>query len=177
MTEIRPGFSGDLNLIMKVHLEAFGATEGKEISNLVKDLIHDQSANPTLSLVAVQNQKIVGHVLFTPVEICDHPEFKAQILAPLGVDPKYQKQGIARKVIEKGLEKLKQNDTDLIFVLGDPKIYHKFGFKTASGFTAPHPIPDQHQDAWMVQNLTGIQTKKLYQVKCSTALGDPKYWL
>ena len=48
MTQIRPGFSGDLNLIMKVHLEAFGATEGKEISNLVKDLIHDQSANPKL---------------------------------------------------------------------------------------------------------------------------------
>ncbi len=43
---------------------------------------------PELSLVAVQNNKIIGYILFTKIEI---GEYKELALAPLGILPEYQK--------------------------------------------------------------------------------------
>ena len=81
--------------IEKIHKAAFGKTEGAEkargIANLVHDLFDDKTAMPIHSLVAVENEKLIGHILFTKVTITDCPvEVEAQISAPLAVLPDCQ---------------------------------------------------------------------------------------
>ena len=109
--------------IEKIHKAAFGKTEGVEkaqiIANLVHDLFDDETAMPIHSLVAIEDEKLIGHVLFTKVTITDCPvEVKAQILAPLAVLPDCQSSGIGGLLIREGLRQLKQAGTDLVFCIG-----------------------------------------------------------
>lgn len=101
------------------------------------------------------------------------------ILAPLAVIPDFQKLGIGGKLIETGLEILSKSGTDLVFVLGYPEYYTRFGFKPATclGFEAPYPIPAKHADAWMVQSLSqDVIGSVSGKVVCANTLNKPEYW-
>ena len=68
---------------------------------------------------------------------------------------------------------------DLVFVLGHPGYYPKFGFQAAGqfAFEAPFPIPSEHADAWMVRELkAGVIEKKGGRVQCSEVLNQPRHW-
>ncbi len=171
--------------IENIHKAAFGKTEGKEkaqgIVNLVHDLFDDKTAIPIHSLVAIKNEKLIGHVLFTKVTITDCPvEVKAQILAPLAVLPDYQSTGIGGLLIEEGLYQLKEAGIDLVFVLGHIDYYPRSGFindAKSLGFEAPHYIPEEFAAAWMVIELSsGIIGKAKGIVKCSNVLNQPEHW-
>jgi predicted N-acetyltransferase YhbS len=67
----------------------------------------------------------------------------------------------------------------LVFVLGHPGYYPKYGFAAAGskGFEAPYPIPPEHSSAWMVQELQPGTIECISgQVICAETLNDPKYW-
>ncbi|QIA64104.1 GNAT family N-acetyltransferase [Vibrio astriarenae] len=98
----------------------------------------------TLSLVACTDEgQIVGHVLFTPVEIEGH-DVTWQGLAPLCVHPEFQKQGIARQLLEEGFDSLAELGYNGCVVLGDPNLYGKFGFESANqhGFHCQWDVPE-----------------------------------
>ena len=106
--------------------------------------MNDITASPSLSLVAVQDGGIVGHILFTKAEVTETTESaSAQILAPLAIMPADQRTGIGGRLIEEGLSHLKKIGVDLVFVLGHPDYYPRSGFVTAGalGYEAPYPIP------------------------------------
>jgi predicted N-acetyltransferase YhbS len=68
---------------------------------------------------------------------------------------------------------------ELVFVLGHPGYYPRFGFKPAGvlGFEAPYPIPEKHADAWMVRELrAGIIGSVRGKVVCADTLSRPEYW-
>jgi putative acetyltransferase len=74
----------------------------------------------------------VGHVLFSPVVLEPaQPHFKAVGLAPVGVLPEYQKQGIGSRLIREGLEACRDAGYGAVVVLGDPAYYSRFGFSRA----------------------------------------------
>ncbi|NIP71638.1 MAG: N-acetyltransferase, partial [Gammaproteobacteria bacterium] len=77
------------------------------------------------------------------------------ILAPLAVHPDHQGRGIGGSLVREGLARLKGAGVELVFVLGYPAYYAKLGLSPAGekGFEAPHPIPPESADAWMVQAL------------------------
>ena len=113
---------------------------------------------PILSLVAIENNKLIGHILYTKaVVIQTEILISAQILAPLAILPEEQKKGIGEKLINEGLRLLKASGTELVFVLGHPAYYPRCGFIPAGeqGFEAPYPIPEEHSGAWMIQELNG----------------------
>ena len=87
-----------------------------------------------LSLVAVQNGNVAGHILFTPVTTSPFSNIKGLGLAPLAVKPEYQKQGIGAELVQEGLRLCAEFGYDYIVLLGDPEYYQRFGFKKASGF-------------------------------------------
>jgi predicted N-acetyltransferase YhbS len=163
-----------------VHLQAFGTEKGPVISKLVDDLLEDETAKPRLSLVAADNGKIVGHILFTKAIITQtESAVSAQILAPLAIAPDVQKTGIGQKLINAGLQRLKASGTELVFVLGHPDYYPRCGFHPAGkqGFEAPYPIPEAHANAWMVQSLNGDALKTVNgMVQCSKVLNEPQHW-
>jgi putative acetyltransferase len=66
----------------------------------------------------------------------------------------------------------------LTFVLGHPEYYPRHGFKKASilGFDVPYPIPQEHADAWMVQELrSGVIGNVSGKVQCSDVLNQPEH--
>ncbi|MBN2802472.1 MAG: N-acetyltransferase [Deltaproteobacteria bacterium] len=167
--------------ILNIHMRAFGNEPGVLVSKLVDDLFDDETATPILSLVAVDNNKLVGHALFTKVEITQSKlPVSAQILAPLAILPESQNCGIGQKLIYEGLNRLKKSGTQLVFVLGHPSYYPRCGFVKAVqyGLVTPHPIPKKNFDGWMVQELNGNVLGKIKgKVKCSKALNEPQHWI
>ena len=162
-------------------LDAFGNAEGPVIADLVTELSADESARPLLSLVAVADGKVVGHVLFTraAIERSGMADAAGAILAPLAVHPAMQSRGIGGRLIRTGLDRLASTEVQLVFVLGYPDYYTRHGFAPAGaqGFQAPYAIPEEHADAWMVQALhPGSAPAAGGSVRCARALDDPKYW-
>ncbi|MDM8536010.1 N-acetyltransferase [Desulfobacterales bacterium HSG17] len=174
---IREASDLDLNDVLLVEREAFGYD--KE-SNLVNDLLSDQSARPLHSLLAFNAGRAVGHVLFTSAYLGDtQKSVSISLLAPLAVIPDFQKQGVGGKLIEHGLKLLTNSGVDLVFVLGHPDYYPRYGFKPAGvqGFEAPYPIPEKHANAWMVQELhPGVIDSISGKIKCADMLNKPEHW-
>lgn len=174
---IREALETDLDDVLSIERLAFGHDKEAE---LVRDLLRDPSAKPVLSLLAFRKDQAVGHILFTAARLSD-PKDTAPIaiLAPLAILPDAQKQGIGGKLIEQGLKLLSKSGVGLVFVLGHPEYYPRYGFKPAGrlGFEATYPIPDEHADAWMVQALrTGLIGTLRGKVICADALNKPEHW-
>ena len=175
---IRETFDADLQEILRVEEEAFGS---KEEAQLTSDLLGDPTAQPLLSLMALDDSKPVGHILFTKSVIAGFTEPPdSYILAPLAVTPAYQNSGIGSKLVLEGVKILKERGAGLIFVLGHKKYYPKFGFipdAGALGLPAPYTIPEKDADAWMV---LGLKSELIGQIKgkvqCAQAMDKPEYW-
>ena len=178
--EIRKSSTLDGTEIEKIHIKAFGKEKGPEIADLVDGLFNDETARPSLSLVAVEGDQLIGHILFTNATLTQTTEpVSAQILAPLAVLPDTQRRGVGGQLIEEGLTRLKETGVELVFVLGHPEYYPRYGFKPAGkkGYEAPYPIPEEHAGAWMVQELrAGIIGRITGKVRCSDVLNQPEHW-
>ena len=175
---IRQSTEKDFSDVMNVEKLAFGMDKEAE---LVSDLLKDKTAEPVLSLLAFDDDKAVGHILFTKCTLEnseDQPSI--YILAPLAVIPEYQKKGIGGKLIKEGLQVLKEFDAELVFVLGHMEYYPKYGFIPDAkklGYEAPYFIPEKFADAWMVQAIGKNQFDVAQgKIKCADALNKPEHW-
>ena len=177
---IRRSTDGDLEALLAVHRAAFGVQEGPEIVELVDALLHDETASPLLSLVAQAHGTLAGHVLFTAASVQTRDRAPAaNLLAPLAVAPQAQGKGVGSRLVNAGLEQLRASGVELVFVLGHPGYYPRFGFRPAAalGLVAPYPIPDKNAGAWMVAELRpGVAGTVRGTVQCAAALRDPIYW-
>ncbi len=125
---IRKETASDINAITQVTQAAFKTLS---ISNQTEHLIIKAlraSKVLTLSLVAEINGQIVGHIAFSPIIFSDNTN-NWYGLGPISVLPKYQKQGIGKKLINEGLSILKQLGGQGCALVGDPDYYNRFGFK------------------------------------------------
>ena len=173
---IRKALDSDLDDVLSVERAAF---DSDECAELVQKLLGDESAKPTISLLAFQENRAVGHILFSRATLQPNAPVSISILAPLAVVPDFQKQGIGGKLIENGLDILSKSAVDLVFVLGHPTYYPRHGFKPAGnlGFEATYPIPEKDADAWMLQELRpGIIGSFRGKVICADSLNEPQYW-
>lgn len=131
--KIRPYRDGDAPAVRLVHSRAFGGREGE--ARLV-ELLHAAGA-ASISLVATipPDGRVVGHVLFSPVELLDGrgggPPAMAG-LAPVAVLPEHQGQGLGSRLIRDGLEACREAGYAAAVVLGEPGYYSRFGFERAS---------------------------------------------
>ncbi|WP_053368769.1 GNAT family N-acetyltransferase [Bacillus sp. FJAT-27245] len=143
---IRQEKEADYQAVEEVIERAFSdvAISDKTEHHLVKRLRSSMAFIPELSLVAVHEAtgEWVGHILFTKARIGDA---ETLALAPVSVLPEYQNRGIGGLLINKGLEKAKEQGYESAIVLGHPGYYRKFGFKKASlwGIKAPWNVPDE----------------------------------
>ena len=87
-----------------------------------------------ISLVAVNGDEVLGHILFSPVTTTPPSEAEGIGLAPVAVGPDSQSQGIGSMLIREGLRLCKERGFDYCVVLGEPKYYQRFGFEKASPF-------------------------------------------
>ena len=124
---IREEIPGDLKAIHRIHELAFDSPVEAQLVDLLRS-----RGKAIISLVAVDGEEVVGHILFSPVTIDPPaPDWNALGLAPIGVIPELQSQGIGKALIKNGLERCKNLGFQLVVVLGDPAYYTTFGFKRA----------------------------------------------
>lgn len=145
---------------------------------LVAALLHDPTAQPRLSLLALLANKPVGHVLFTRVVLAGASRrVRAAILAPLAVLPEFQRQGVGRALIERGAGMLLASGVQLLFVLGDPAYYTRCGFAPASPHDLRAPYPIVPEEAWMVRPLVpNVLGSFTGVIACAESLAKPEYW-
>lgn len=178
--QVRKALEPDRQSISNIVIAAFGSGQGNEITDLVTELLADPSARPWLSLVATTDDNVVGHILFTNARIRRaERSVSSAILAPLSVHPDWQNQGIGGRLVKEGLTQLKEAGVELVFVLGHPGYYSRYGFSAAGikGFDASYPIPPENSGAWLVQELQpGVIGQVSGRVICADALNDPKHW-
>ena len=175
---IREASPSDLEATLAVERAAFASNVE---ANLVRDLLNDDSALPTLSLLAFEHDIAVGHILFTQAKLDPVSNISISIMAPLAIIPEKQKLGIGTQLIQAGLKHLKESATDLVFVLGHPAYYTRHGFEPAipHGWYPPYDLPEKDHDAWMVHSLSSSLPSfdaPISIVIAADSLMKPEYW-
>jgi predicted N-acetyltransferase YhbS len=127
----------DYNEVIELTAKAFKNmpyADGDE-EKLVERLREAPTFNRELSLVAVSEGKILGHILFTPAIIDnEQKQFQILVLGPVSVLPEFQKQGIGCDLIKAGHQKAIECGFNSVILIGHPQYYPRFGYKPASGW-------------------------------------------
>ena len=146
--QVRPEQSADAQAIRHVNIQAF---ESDAEANLVEVL--RAAGIKIISLVAVSEDKIVGHILFSPVSLIENEAVHSIIaLAPMAVLPEWQNKGVGSQLVEAGLRYCEEAGYTAVVVLGHPHYYPRFGFEAAVRYNlrCEYPVAD---DVFMVKEL------------------------
>src|SRR5262245_37347407 len=124
MIVIRPENIDDYSAVHSVIESAFGQADEADLVDALRTV-----ASPQISLVAVENNRIVGHIFFSPVSVESAGDiFTALGLAPLAVLPECQRRGIGSRLVQEGLMECQRIGHNVVFVVGHPEYYPRFGF-------------------------------------------------
>jgi putative acetyltransferase len=139
---VRPEGPADAAAIRAVHRAAFGGGEPAEAA-LIDALRADAGWLPGLSLVAVGEGEVVGHVVATRARLGDVP---ALGVGPLGVLPAVQGRGVGSALMYALLGAAQARGETVVGLLGEPAYYERFGFVAATGvgIAAPDPAWGRH---------------------------------
>jgi putative acetyltransferase len=149
MIIVRPERPDDFASVRKINEEAFGQPNEADLVDALR-----RHVSPYISLVAQSDQRLVGHIFFSPVAIqAEEADFPALGLAPMAVLPEFQRQGIGSQLVREGLKECLHTGHSVVVVLGHPSYYPRFGFAPAKpqGILCQYPVPD---DVFMVAELT-----------------------
>lgn len=142
MITIQPERREDYTAIHEINVLAFGqANEARLLEHLRKSSIFISG----LSLVALTENRVVGHILFRPIAIqTKGGSVPTLALVPMAVHPEFQSQGIGSKLIREGIELCKKQRHGIVIGAGRPQFYSRFGFTPAraKGLEVPFPVPD-----------------------------------
>jgi putative acetyltransferase len=143
--DIRDERPTDEASVRRLHLAAFG-DHGGVVADLGDGLRRKATAQNSLSLVAVDADRVVGHALFTR-SLLDAPRrlVEVQVLSPISVLPERQGEGIGTTLIKRGLDVFGRRGVPLVFLEGPPDYYLRLGFRPGAelGFRKPSlRIPD-----------------------------------
>ncbi len=96
-------------------------------------------------MVAQIDNEIVGHILFTKIQIIGNEIYDSLALAPMAVLPEFQNHQIGSALVRAGLKKAKDLKFKSVIVLGHKNYYPKFGFQKASNWQikCPFEVPDE----------------------------------
>jgi len=167
---IRPETPEDKTSIHYANQEAFSRNQEADLVDKLR-----KRGVLTISLVAVLDTAIVGHIAFSPVEIAsEKSSFGALALAPMAVLPPYQNKGIGSQLVTAGLQECLRLGHEIIIVLGHPNYYPRFGFVPAysKGIGCEFEVP---HEAWMIVELkqgalAGRQGKVKFQPEFKDAM-------
>lgn len=138
---IRNEAESDIKTISDITKAAFDTLAiSNHTEQFIVDALRDSKAL-TVSLVAVDGNRVVGHVALSPVKISDGSNGWYG-LGPISVLPELQKQGIGRSLMQEGLSRLRSLGAKGCILVGDPGFYERFGFKSPENLSI-EGVPQQ----------------------------------
>ncbi len=170
---IHPLEPADFDAVDAVHRAAFASTafghQGE--AELVRAIHADGDA--LVSLVAESEGTIVGHALFSWMEVeADGVALKGAGLAPVGVLPKLHGEGVGSALIWRGLEMLQALDIQISFVLGHPDYYPRFGYSAATAQPFASPFAGPHFMALLLDK--AVQLPESGRARYAPAFGPER---
>ena len=142
--EIRYETSADVAAIEAVTIAAFltAAHSGGNEQFIVRAL--REAGALAVSLVAVADGSVIGHVAVSPVSISDGSAAWYG-LGPISVLPEHQGKGVGAMLLRAALAVLKERRAGGCVVLGDPGYYVRFGFQPDSALVLAEVPPEYFQ--------------------------------
>lgn len=134
--------------VCRINELAFGRPDEARLVERLRE------TSPFVSLVAVEADAVVGHLLFSRVTLSpENDDFSGFGLAPMAVLPDRQRTGVGSKLVVAGLEACRKLGASIVVVLGHRDYYPRFGFAPAHllGFTCEYDVP---KEAFMALELT-----------------------
>lgn len=144
---IRQETEADRAAIRAVNDAAFGTSAEADIVEALRS-----KGVRLVSLVVELDGTIVGHALFSPVLLAEHPQLKVMGLGPMSVVPGHQRKGIGSALVREGLKQCKELGYHAVVVIGHPQYYPRFGFVPAARYEmrSQYDVPE---DAFMISEL------------------------
>jgi putative acetyltransferase len=121
-------------------------------ATLVDELRACDAWLPALSLVAVDADVVVGHVLGSRAQVDSAPVLA---LGPLSVHPDHQRRGVGQALMHAVLGAADALDEPVVVLLGDPRYYSRFGFRLAEEYGIMPPVP-QWRPHFQARTLTAF---------------------
>jgi len=161
--EIREEQSADIAAIRDLNRSAFGQGHEGRIVDALR-----ANGGAQLSLVAVDEGRVVGHIMYSPIHI---GQVEGSALGPMAVTPEVQRRGIGTKLVEAGNARLREHGCPFVIVVGHPEFYPRFGFRPARslGITCEWDVPD---DVFMIlvldeTTMSGVTGQAVYRPEFS----------
>ena len=164
MIALREEQAKDIRAIRDVNEIAFGGPAEADVVDKLR-----QTCSELLSIVAVDGNEIVGHILFSPVTVeSNDGVIRGMGLAPMAVLPKHQRKGVGTALIERGLALLRERAYPFVIVLGHADYYPRYGFVPASRYGLESQWEGIPDEAFMItvfdrDVLNGVQGVARYR--------------
>jgi len=175
--DIRLFQKADLISVQKVIETSFPDEEIDEISQFAFDLSTETASPQIVSFVAEVDNQIIGYVSYSPIFLKTDASISGYILAPLAVSAEHQKQGVGKKLINHGIDRLTKDGVCVLLVYGDPDYYGRFGFNEEIGRLFVPPYPLEYPFGWtgMMLDRNAIPEMPI-QFECVSALSKSELW-
>jgi putative acetyltransferase len=171
----------DRAAVRAVHTAAFAGQP--QVADLADTLRAADAPLEPLSLVAVADGDVVGHVLLSAGRL-DAPRriVDVLVLSPLGVLPRFRRRGIGTRLVSRALAEADESGAPLLFLEGSPDYYGKRGFKRADEYAFRSPslrippaafqvAPLSAYERWMTGTL--VYSETFWALDC-VGLRDPE---
>jgi putative acetyltransferase len=152
--ETHKDYKDIVSLVLRSFKEGTPYSDGTDVVALIEEIRDSKYYIPELSFVALLENKVVGHFMFSHFPLSKtkegghHNNAKTDIvmLAPVAVHADHFKQGIGTAMLTQGIKKVKELDYRGITVEGDFNFYNRVGFETSSNYdiypTSGYPMEE-----------------------------------
>jgi putative acetyltransferase len=162
-------------LFTTVFTASEGQSEGQVIGSLVSDLVSSTNAGDLHGFVATKHGEIIGSIFFSRITF--DSSVSAFILSPVAIRTDHQRKGIGQKLINFGINYLKENNVELVFTYGDLSFYSKVGFNLITEEVIKAPLQLTYPEGWLGQSLVGSEIHPVVgNSYCVEALNKPEIW-
>lgn len=110
-------------------------------AELVRQLRADGDA--AIELLAEEDAAVIGHVMLSPMRTPSG----ALGLGPISADPSRWREGIGSALMRAAIDRAATSGAKLIFLLGEPSFYGRFGFDTVVANQFDHDFPPAYFQA------------------------------
>lgn len=144
--KVRPEMAGDRTAIRSLVADAFGQAQEADLVDALRD-----AGDLAVSLVAARGCRLLGHVGLSRLR---SPE-RSLALAPLAVAEEARSRGVGAQLVRTALEQAKVLGYEIVFVVGEPAYYERFGFSAKAAAVYPCAYAGPY---FMARSLIGVRT-------------------